>query len=243
MNRLVPSITLSFALFPALALGACHFEIQEGSGEIVEETREIDAFSVVHVASGLCAHVSEGEGGTARLVGDDNLLDEVAVTVDDDGELHIQPVERRVILAPTECIAVHVATEQLVAAHASGGAELVAERVVAEEPRVSASGGAQLFLGEVLGDTVRVELSGGSEALAAGLANELHVEASGGSHARLSLLETDAVMVDASGGSVVEVHANEAVLGDASGGSTVTVSGDAALITVDASGGSSVDRE
>jgi hypothetical protein len=238
--------TVSSKLFVCVvalaAIAGCPLEVEEGSGDIVEEVRELDSFSSVRVSSGLCAHVADGAGGTALLRGDDNLLDEIATTVDEDGVLHVQPVDRDRILLPTHCIEVRVATEQLVAAHAAGGAEIVAEQVVADDVALHASGGAQLFVGQVLADNVDVELSGGANALASGLANELHVEASGGSVARLSLLEVSAVMLEASGGSVVEVSAEDAVLGDASGGSHVTVSGDVLLVQVDTSGGSSVEH-
>jgi hypothetical protein len=239
MYRLLPAI----AVIPVVLAG-CPIEIVEGDGDIVDREVEVAAFTAVHVGNGLCAHISEGETGPVVLRGDANLLERLEVAVDEEGALHVEPFDQGEVLIPSgDCLKVIASTPQLVDAHASGGAEIVAESLVGDQLQAHASGGAQIFVGAVEGDELDVELSGGSRALLRGAVDVLTVEASGGSVARLSLLEARAVRVDLSGGSRAEIVAEEAVIGDASGGSTVVVSGDPGLATVDTSGGSSVELD
>jgi hypothetical protein len=235
-------ISVLIAALAVVSFAACGFEIIEGDGNIVDVEVDVEAFTGIHVTRGLCARVTEAGLAPVRLRGDANLLGRLEVSVDDDGELRIKPIDEDEMLQPSDgCIEVHASTPTLTLAHASAGSEIAADSMSGEELEIEASGGSEVNVGDITGDTLRVDLSGGSEALLRGAVEILLVNASGGSTGNLSLLLARAVDVDLSGGSHVELVAEEVLTGEASGGSTVVVEGDPSQETVDTSGGSSVD--
>lgn len=219
--RLLP-FALVLLLAP-LAAGCSMIELVDnrvsGSGTLVEQTREVDDFQGVAVASGLRAEVSIGDETSVTVELDDNLLDEVE-TVVEDGVLHIRPVSGSFGVIPSNEVQARVTVPELRSATASGGARLSASGVASEDLSAAASGGA------------RIQLEG--------RADHLEANASGGARVEATALEADEVEAAASGGARVEVSAAQELDANASGGARICYVGDP-TVDMNVSGGARVD--
>lgn len=191
-----------------------------GNGNVVERSFERTGFEEVAVSHGLHAVVQTGPQAAVTLRGDENLLDEIELTVE--GGVLRTVVPPGVSLWPTTPITLTVTLPVLRGVSASGGSEVTARGVNASPFTVSASGGS----------TVR----------ASGEAGALEAEVSGGSQVFLDAIAARTLDVHASGGSDVHAQVSERVTGGLSGGSSLSLQGQADASWVDQSGGSSIHR-
>lgn len=214
MRSVVVAVSLSFQMSLAGCLG-----VVIGSGDEIEDSRDVRDFSRIAVHQGLEVYATVGLERSVTVRGDDNLVRRVT-TVVRGGKLDID-VEDWMTLAPVAGLVIDVTVPSLEALSASGGSRLTVDGIDADE--------------------LRVEASGGSRVMVEGVVGELSAHASGGSGLRLHNLPAEFADVEASGGSEIDVRVTEEVRIEGSGGARIRISGRPVVARQSLSGGSSVD--
>jgi hypothetical protein len=133
-----------------------------GSGNIVTETREVEAFDRIEVSSGIAVEITVDPAAPAGVVSiyDDNLQDKIITEVDDD-TLIIEV--RGNVIAPGSGRMVKVEMPAVIGLFADGGAT-VDGTGTADHLELRAEGGAAIDFEDMTVQTVDVGLDGGSKA-------------------------------------------------------------------------------
>lgn len=205
-HRTIPLAVL-LAILPACT---------QGEGPVLDEAREVTAFTRIEAGSGIHVSVSIGQEESVIVHAQANIAESVRTEVRN-GTLVVEATDD---FTTDEPVVVNVAAPTLEAIALNGGAELTAD---------------------LKADTFAIELSGGSRATVTGAVDHLTLHARGGAVASLANLACGDVAVTLDGGTAADVLATGAVTGSASGGATLTISGEAS-IDVETSGGASVTR-
>src|SRR5262245_19310341 len=235
--------------------------LEVGSGNVVEQSRNVGDFSSVHVASGIQAKIEQGQTGTIVLRGDDNILPLVKTDVLG-GTLKIG-FERMKSISTRNPVVVTIRMPRVDGLGASGGSGIEASvpsgdslkleasggghirlhgAVRPQKVTIEASGGAVIDVSSVESDNARIEGSGGAVLKVAGRAREASVHFSGGTVVKAGQLQVAALEVQGSGGGTGDVNADGTVRGSLSGGSNLRVPA-SARVEVSTSGGSEVIRK
>lgn len=155
--RLLPTIL-------ALALGACGIGFlggEEGSGNLVTETREVGAFSNIDVGSAITLEVNvvESAATSVTVTFDDNILDKVAtrvqgdtLTIDISGSVNLTGGAQRIVSVTTPTLDALTADEASHVTVSGSTASLVLET----------SGASSVDLSELSVGDVQLDASGAS---------------------------------------------------------------------------------
>lgn len=195
------------------ALPAC----TTGEGPVLDEPREVGAFTRIEAGSGIHVTVTIGPAGPLVVRAQADIASSIQTDVRA-GTLRVEAIDDFVVAEP---VVIEVTVPTLESITLSGGAETVVEVLHA--------------------DAIDVDLSGGSHATISGAVEHLALAAKGGSIASLQALDATDVSVTLDGGASVELSASGTVVGTASGAATLTVAGDAA-VEVETSGGATVSQ-
>jgi hypothetical protein len=125
----------------------------------------------------------------------------------------------------------------------SGGGDIVLKcKEKVDDAYVNISGGGDITL-EMNVDKLKCSVTGGGNATMTGKASSLEMELSGGGDVYASDFLAETVLFNASGGSDLHVNVSKELNGRISGGGDVYYSGNPAIVTVDAKGGSKVHKQ
>jgi len=211
---------LGMALWVA-ALTGCGADVH-GSGNVVDEFRQVSEFTAIEVSDGIAANVMVGFDQGVRLVGDDNLVALVKTEVSD-GRLRVFLPESVGGWSSENSLWVEVAVPRLESLNRSGGSSVKVEHVDADTFHLEASGGG------------RVELTGRASFVTTELSGGTRLEAR-------DFSATDATLHSSGGGSTV-MKVSTTLSVEASGGGDVRVIGRPTVRTQDLSGGSTLQFE
>ncbi len=237
------------ALVPvALLLTAtgCHFPINllgpfqgiKGSGNIVEEAREVPEFHAFQVGGAMHATVGYAETPSLKLRADDNILPLIKTEVRD-GRLVVW-VDSKGGVSSSKPIEVVALTPKLEAVAAHGASMIQAAATPGEKFRAEASGASEVSVRDIDAGALDAEASGASTLTVIGQAKTVNVSSSGASTVEATQLAAESVRLDVSGSSRAEVRASDSARGSASGASDVTVEGAPGDRGVETSGASHV---
>jgi hypothetical protein len=215
-------ILLGLIVSGLIGIAGCDASLPAPSGITKQDARVVDPFSSVSVQSGLSATLAMGATQSVVVVGDENLVGLVAITVTD-GALTVALIDRF---------------------HASVGDALLIQ-IVAAAPlsALSTSGAARLTAQGLAADALALDASGSSTLTTAGTAGRLDATISGASHVEARELVARDVSIGASGASVAEVCAQASLALDLSGASVALYSCAPASITTNLSGGSTAEAQ
>jgi hypothetical protein len=211
-----------------------------GNGKIVEESRELPAFSAVEVGGALQATVSFGESPAFTLRGDENLLPFVQSEVRADRLVVSIRGPEGAGIAPTEPIKVIVTTPTIREVAAHGASTLRAASTPGAKFVAEAHGASSVEVQGLEVENLLVEAHGASTVKVAGRSGSFEAQASGASTVEAPDLAAETASVDVSGASSAEVRAAEGIRGEVSGASTLTVLGAPGERRVETSGASQV---
>jgi hypothetical protein len=231
MKRL--SVVIGLAV-SALLASACGPGIA-GSGNVVDETRSVPAYSTMHVEDGLAVAFTIGPR-SVLVHCDDNLLPYVETFVR--GDALVVRSRPNVQLFSSHILVV-ASNPTLLGLDASGGSTVTASLAPVTSFTLDASGGSQVVLDEVSAGDFAGDVSGGSQVTATGAASIGTLNVSGGSWMHGRALAVQNAELDVSGGSHLELTVLTHVDGSVSGGSHATIYGNPGG-HLDSTGGSAV---
>ena len=143
----------------ALGLGGC--VVVEGSGNIVSEMREVSGFDAVDVCCGIRLDITQGDGESLLVRGDDNILDDLDTYVAG-RTLVIEYARHAASYHPTREVTGTIELIDLRRIDASGGSRVSAPEIKSTELSAAFSGGSSLDVGTMRLDIFNLDASGGS---------------------------------------------------------------------------------
>lgn len=257
-------ITLLLILITALVLVACDQMIIEGSGKVVEESREVLPADVIDVCCGMELYLTQDELPSLRIEAEDNLIGDI---VDDHSgstltlEYQDSPTK---IHRPTIPVKVFVTMPDIQGVTVSGGGRFEAEQIDSQKLAVNLSGGSQGRIDSASATDLTVDVSGGGRFISDNLeADKAKFDLSGGSEAEVDALAAGDVQFSISGGgrldgqrilatnmemdlsggseSLLVQFAGDELETKISGGGRATIAGDVGSQLIELSGGSNFD--
>ncbi len=235
-----------------------------GSGDIVEESRDVPAFETIDVCCGMELELEQGEEVSLRIKADDNLLDEIVARSSGD-KLTIEYRSKTFSThRPSAPIKIYATTPVIHGIEVSGGGRFDAEQINTQDLTIGLSGGSEGVLNSTVTADLRVDLSGGGKFESDNLdtsnayfdlsgGSDVDIEAMVGSDVDFSvsgggdvvglLIKADQLSLDLSGGSEANVgqFAGGALDIQISGGGKAEIAGISDSLVLDMSGGSSFD--
>ena len=219
--RLAFALAAAFVLVASLAAcGATPADPVEGggiqgTGDVVQEVRELQPFTRVSVAAGFKVIVGEAAAQQVTLSAQQNILPAIETEVRD-GQLIVTLAE------PVN------ATQPM---------SLTLRMTLVES--VALSAGSVGYV-EHTGGPLVVDVSAGADITAIGDTTDLRLNASSGSHAKLGELAAQSAEILVNDGSTVELTVTGALTGTADGGSTVILTAKPASVQVETLSGASI---
>jgi hypothetical protein len=227
-----------FGLF-ALFTSGC-VAVVTGDGQKRTETRDVAPFDQIEVGHGFWAEATLGSPASVTVEADSNMLAFIETRVIG-GVLNLDGADGA-LLMPRVPVKITVVSPTLLGAKASGGSTLSAVASPSVVFRAEASGGSTLTVTGLDAETMSAESSGMSHLKLQGRVQRAALDASGASSLDSRDLEAESVELDGSGGSWGKVRASVAITGELSGASHFTVLGAPRVMTLETSGGSSVEQ-
>lgn len=239
-TKLIVVLTFCLVLMPGLTMCTVNFPFgTKGSGNVIEQVRDLPTFSEVEVSGGIDLYLSQADAQNVVAITDDNLQ-ALLITKVEDGMLKIYLKEP---VRGSKSLKVNVTIKDIKSITVSGGSDLYCEQpVVLGKIELSASGGSDARL-NVKAIELTARASGGSDLYLKGATGYLNVSTSGGSDCKAFELTAAKANVSASGGSDIYVTVDQELKAEASGGSDVKYKGNATIIKSESSGGSDIIKE
>lgn len=231
-----------FGLFVIIGLITCNINTEfgiNGSGNIVEQERNLPKFTGIEVRGGIELYITQGDTQKVVVETDDNLQKIFITKVEDD----ILKIYTDRWFVNSKSLKVKVVVKDLIMVSCSGGSDAFTEKpFTAGNLAINLSGGSDANL-ELKATEITGHISGGSDLYMKGTVVNFNLEASGGSDCKAYDLTATKANLTASGGSDVYITVNDELKAVASGGSDIKYRGTAKIVDANSSGGSDIYRE
>lgn len=228
-------VRISIALFLALFLSSCGFDVnfgdfgtgKKGNGIVVEENREVtDDFTVVQASEGIQVYVTQASDYSISVEGDENIIDLIGTDIRN-GKLKIHAIEN--IGRATKKVFVSLPT--VTSLESSSGAHLTSQNLIkGDDINVDSSSGSILNI-EVSASHVEIDASSGANIEISGSAREVYVDGSSGANIKAKDLISQECRAEASSGSNITVNVSELLTADASSGGNIAYEGEPTVKT------------
>jgi hypothetical protein len=195
-----------------------------GSGQITSESRNVENFSGIDVSGAVNVFVTQDANTSARVEGDDNLLEYMVLEVRG-STLHIHTREGY-NLSPSKHLSVYVTSPVYKSFEASGACDIQSENQIKSNSgiRIDLSGASDIKI-DVDAPSVNAEMSGAGTVELKGKTQRLSVNGSGSSDIKCKDLMAESVNVEISGAGNAEVFASMKLDVEVSGAGTVKYKG------------------
>ena len=203
----------------------------------------INNFSGIGVSSGIDLYISQTGTESIKLVGDDELIENVVIEKSGSKiSIHYKEGFRWSSIFSKKNVKAYVTLKTLTDLSASGGSDVFSQNTIkSSQMSIRASGGSDIKLNLVCTDIV-IRSSGGADINLTGSAANMTLATSGGSDVDALGFPVDYAKVTASGGSDASVYVNKALEAGASGGADVYYKGDASYKKTSSSKSGDVKR-
>ncbi len=177
----------------------------EGSGNVVEETRDVRDFSRVRLAGFGRLHIERGDTESLRIKAEDNFMQYITTEVKD-GELDIR-WQKNILATNREPINFYLTVKSLDTITLDGAGDIEAPDMRAETFTVNANGAGNFDLPDLDADALVVMISGAGNVTLTGEATTQTVTINGlGSYQARDLWSSTAkVKINAAGSATVRV--------------------------------------
>ncbi|MBP6786206.1 MAG: DUF2807 domain-containing protein [Candidatus Promineofilum sp.] len=238
MKKIILSLILAATLLSALAAcSAANFTAISGSGTVMTQTYDFTAFDEVEIGSAFTATITQGDASGVVVRVDDNLVDKLVVT-QEENRVTIGLAEGTIVRQAT--LEADVTLPRLTQLNAHGASRVqISPFTTGDLFRVEVSGAAEVR-GDLDAADLELEASGASRLVLAGSAANVQAKSSGASTIDLTDLSAIDAQTEASGASTVTVNIDGILDADADGASNIYYLGNPEMGTIDTSGGSNV---
>ncbi len=206
------------------------------------ETRELNTFDQIHVATGIHATLIPGNTNKIVLTAKGIDLDKVKSQVKD-GALTVKITNNKLwnwSIKKQKVEALITYASELEEISTSSGASIVSEHdIISNDLSIEASSGSKIHV-DLVSDEVAIEVSSGASIKAGGRTTDLEVDISSGASFKGYDLVADNVDVDGSSGASARVNVTENLVVDVSSGSSVKYKGNPKTKDIEKSSGGSV---
>lgn len=215
----------------SITLGSCYFGGWEnsisGNGNVVEETRDVEGFTGVHVSTGIDVFLSEGNEFEVRVEADENLMEVILTELNGS---HLDIKTDRVNIRRARSKKVHVTLPELSELKISSAGDCMGQTPFrCDDLRLSISSAGDLTL-EVEADRIFLDISSSGDARISGSASELDASLSSAGGLDAFDLVAEKVKVDVSSAGDARVHATGEISMNASSAGNIYYRGDARVI-------------
>jgi hypothetical protein len=211
MNRMFPFIALLLLLISQVA---CTIAIPsgkvQGSGEVIRESRPVEAFDQVNLEG--FGEVDIRIGGTQSLVveTDDNLLEYIETRIENDVLILGIKEDAPRSLEPSDTIRFEVVTQNLEAVRLSGAGDIQVGDVQEKDFEVNVSGGGNVSLSALDAERLDLLISGaGKINLSTATTQVTNIENSGAGSVNVGNLSGDLLAVLISGAGNCQVDSGQ----------------------------------
>ncbi|HJR79973.1 MAG TPA: DUF2807 domain-containing protein [Anaerolineales bacterium] len=152
---------------------------EPGSGNVVNETRDVSDFRAIEINYPAQVLVEQGSRESLKIEAEDNLLPGLRTEVRN-GTLNIfyDPEDGKHV-NPTETVKITIVVQDLADVQFDSAGELVVEKLETENLDVSLSGAGNVLLNDIVVQELAVSLSGAGSMSASGTADDLDMSISG----------------------------------------------------------------
>lgn len=212
-----------------------------GSGEVVEEEREVSGITGVTLATVGNLYVEEGDEETLRIEAEDNLIPHFETDVED-GMLTIS-TESDVILGPTAPVNFHLTVLELDTVALSGSGDIEVPSLNAEMLIVSVIGSGDINISDLNTDVLEVRIPGsGDLRVSDGSVSEQLITIAGSGRYQARDLQSIEADVSISGSGSVTIRVRDSLEVSISGSGSVRYAGSPTLDRVTVSGSGSIEQ-
>lgn len=240
IRRTTPSFLFTLALMFCLSftLNAQWSQGIKGSGNVIEQNRNLSGFQNVKASSGVDVVLMQGSQDKVVVKADDNLADKITTNVE--GNTLVVAVERNTSIRNAKSFKVLVTVSNLKQIMSSGGSDIYSEGALrAESLSIKASGGSDVKL-DLNVKELTCDISGGSDANLTGKAQYMNIIARGGSDFEGKDFTVENCKLKVQGGSDAYVYVTGEISMEAHGASDIHYKGDPKITYQRSSGGSDI---
>jgi hypothetical protein len=199
MNR---KVTLFMILGILFLLTACGDKYIQGSGEIIEEVREVSGFNKIKLTGMGRVILTQGEEESLAIWADENLLQYVTTKVSAN-TLQIR-FENNVNLIPTETIILRIGFKNLGSINSSGAVSIESGLLNAERLEILAKGTGMVNISSLVATELVVDIRGEGDIVIAGYVESQEIELNGlGNYNSPNLQSVETKIVVSGDGSAV----------------------------------------
>jgi Putative auto-transporter adhesin, head GIN domain len=193
MKRCVNALSIGFLALSAA--GCC----EPGSGDLVQETRQVDSFDRLSLDVPGTIRINQGPPGPLKITTDDNLIDEVVTRVKGD-TLVIETEDDHDCIDPTE-LTVQVSSEEVRSLVIDGSGDVLLRGAFAsDEVELAIDGSGSIAADDLRADRVSLAIDGSGDIDVAVDAAELRSRIDGSGEIRISGTAGEhAIGIDGSG--------------------------------------------
>lgn len=203
------SLIVVFILF-ALMFGACGFNVNigvdQGSGNVVTETREVANFDRLSLAGIGDVTLTQGDEESLKIEAEDNIIPNIKTEVRD-GTLYI--TYQRKSLLPTKPVKFYLAMKNVHSLETMGVSSLRSDKVTTDQLDVIISGTGSINILKLTADSVNTNISGAGNFEAEGQVTDQRVVLSGAGNYNGSDLQSKTGDVTITGLGQVSIWATE----------------------------------
>ncbi|TVQ51110.1 MAG: DUF2807 domain-containing protein [Saprospirales bacterium] len=204
-NSILLSLWIFFVLSSQISCVFINYNQEKGSGNIITETRSLDAFSKLHLAGSHHVQYVRADGFSIEITGDDNLMEFIKTEVKND-ELSIK-TKQGVSLSPSHKIQMRVTAPNVSDFNLSGSGNINIDNLVGEEVNFQISGS-----GNIAADLAAIEtisrISGSGSVRLTGNSEIARFIVSGSGSIQAGEMESKFVSVNITGSGSVATHAD-----------------------------------
>ena len=216
---------------------SCGVFVEQGSGNLVTEDRDVSGFSSVELSGIGKLNITQDESEALEIEAEDNIIDEIVTRVSGD-TLHIE-YKRGFNVRPTKPIVFNLVMEEIESVEISGAGSISTADIEADELLITVSGVGDVTIESLEAEELVVDLSGGGSFELSGEVEEQSVELSGAGNYEAADLESQHTSVMISGAGSASVWVEETLEVEISGAGSLDYYG-SPQITQEISGVGSV---
>lgn len=230
--------SLTVMLLLSFTLSAQWSNGVKGSGNVIEQNRNLSGFTGIKASSGVDVVIMQGSQDKVVVKADDNLVDKITTSID--GDVLVLGVQKNSSIRNSKSFKVLVTVKDLKQLRASGGSDIYSKGSLNLDVfQIRASGGSDVEL-DLNVKSLDCEITGGSDANLKGKVGQLTVAARGGSDFEGKELVAQDCKLKVQGGSDAYVYVKGELSMEAHGASDIHYKGSPKVTHQKSSGGSDI---